>query len=99
MGILATYGTSRMLTGSGRDDLQRGNELDAVLLLAIGVDYGLHVVKRVEETGGVGTREHGEGPEPRRQERRSGPAPPWHRLHCVTIFTNLGFYRSSDQHS
>ena len=49
-GILATYGTSGLLTKLGVDmTFNQAMNSIPVLLLAIGVDYGLHVVKRVRE--------------------------------------------------
>ena len=49
-GILATYGTSGLLTKLGVDmTFNAAMNSIPVLLLAIGVDYGLHVVKRVRE--------------------------------------------------
>ena len=41
--------TVLILTELRVDMTQRGNELDTRSPLAIGVDYGLHVVKRVRE--------------------------------------------------
>ena len=50
LGIGATYGTSGALTAIGVPmTFNAAMNSIPVLLLAIGVDYGLHVVKRVRE--------------------------------------------------
>ena len=104
-GILATYGTSGLLTKLGVDmTFNAAMNSIPVLLLAIGVDYGLHVVKRVreeylEESGDSGSRVMELSNEARRKAIRSGTTLPSIAL-LIAIFTDMvGFlsFRLSSQ--
>ena len=80
-GILATYGTSGLLTKIGVDmTFNAAMNSIPVLLLAIGVDYGLHVVKRVreeylEESGDKASRISALGEEARSCLLYTSPSP------------------------
>ena len=104
-GILATYGTSGLLTKIGVDmTFNAAMNSIPVLLLAIGVDYGLHVVKRVreeylEESGDKASRISALGEEARRKAIRSGTTLTSVAL-LIAIFTDMvGFlsFRLSSQ--
>ncbi len=104
-GILATYGTSGLLTKLGVDmTFNAAMNSIPVLLLAIGVDYGLHVVKRVreeylEESGDSGSRVMELSNEARRKAIRSGTTLTSIAL-LIAIFTDMvGFlsFRLSSQ--
>ena len=104
-GILATYGTSGLLTRLGVDmTFNAAMNSIPVLLLAIGVDYGLHVVKRVreeylEESGDSGSRVMELSNEARRKAIRSGTTLTSIAL-LIAIFTDMvGFlsFRLSSQ--
>ena len=105
-GILATYGTSGLLTKLGVDmTFNAAMNSIPVLLLAIGVDYGLHVVKRVreeylEESGDSGSRVMELSNEARRKAIRSGTTLTSIAL-LIAIFTDtvgfLSFRLSSQQ--
>ena len=104
-GILATYGTSGLLTKLGVDmTFNAAMNSIPVLLLAIGVDYGLHVVKRVreeylEESGDSGSRVMELSNEARRKAIRSGTTLTSMAL-LIAIFTDMvGFlsFRLSSQ--
>lgn len=105
-GILATYGTSGLLTKVGVDmTFNQAMNSIPVLLLAIGVDYGLHVVKRIreeymEESGGLeGGRISDLSQEARHRAIRSGTTLTSIAL-LIAIFTDMvGFlsFRLSSQ--
>ena len=104
-GILATYGTSGLLTKIGVDmTFNAAMNSIPVLLLAIGVDYGLHVVKRVreeylEESGDSESRVMELSNEARRKAIRSGTTLTSIAL-LIAIFTDMvGFlsFRLSSQ--
>ena len=104
-GILATYGTSGLLTKLGVDmTFNAAMNSIPVLLLAIGVDYGLHVVKRVreeylEESGDSESRVMELSNEARRKAIRSGTTLTSIAL-LIAIFTDMvGFlsFRLSSQ--
>ena len=98
-GILATYGTSGLLTRLGVDmTFNAAMNSIPVLLLAIGVDYGLHVVKRVreeylEESGDSGSRVMELSNEARRKAIRSGTTLTSIAL-LIAIFTDMGGFLS-----
>jgi len=104
-GILATYGTSGLLTKLGVDmTFNQAMNSIPVLLLAIGVDYGLHVVKRVreeylEESGDSESMVMDLSNEARRKAIRSGTTLTSIAL-LIAIFTDMvGFlsFRLSSQ--
>lgn len=104
-GILATYGTSGLLTKIGVDmTFNAAMNSIPVLLLAIGVDYGLHVVKRVreeylEESGDGSSRISALSEDARRKAIRSGTTLTSIAL-LIAIFTDMvGFlsFRLSSQ--
>ena len=104
-GILATYGTSGLLTKIGVDmTFNAAMNSIPVLLLAIGVDYGLHVVKRVreeylEESGDGTSRISALSEDARRKAIRSGTTLTSIAL-LIAIFTDMvGFlsFRLSSQ--
>ena len=104
-GILATYGTSGLLTKLGVDmTFNAAMNSIPVLLLAIGVDYGLHVVKRVreeylEESGDPESTVKDLSHEARRKAIRSGTTLTSIAL-LIAIFTDMvGFlsFRLSSQ--
>tara|TARA_Y100001954_G_scaffold150893_1_gene160338 strand:- start:130 stop:2367 length:2238 start_codon:yes stop_codon:yes gene_type:complete len=104
-GILATYGTSGLLTKLGVDmTFNAAMNSIPVLLLAIGVDYGLHVVKRVreeylEESGDSESRVMELSNEARSKAIRSGTTLTSIAL-LIAIFTDMvGFlsFRLSSQ--
>ena len=104
-GILATYGTSGLLTKLGVDmTFNQAMNSIPVLLLAIGVDYGLHVVKRVreeylEESGDDSARITSLSEEARMKAIRSGTTLTSIAL-LIAIFTDMvGFlsFRLSSQ--
>tara|TARA_B100000683_G_scaffold169157_1_gene163080 strand:- start:130 stop:2367 length:2238 start_codon:yes stop_codon:yes gene_type:complete len=104
-GILATYGTSGLLTKLGVDmTFNAAMNSIPVLLLAIGVDYGLHVVKRVreeylEESGDSESRVMELSNEARSKAIRSGTTMTSIAL-LIAIFTDMvGFlsFRLSSQ--
>ena len=104
-GILATYGTSGLLTKLGVDmTFNQAMNSIPVLLLAIGVDYGLHVVKRVreeylEESGDDSARITSLSEEARMKAIRSGTTLTSLAL-LIAIFTDMvGFlsFRLSSQ--
>mgnify|MGYP001235815699 CR=1 FL=1 len=104
-GILATYGTSGLLTKLGVDmTFNAAMNSIPVLLLAIGVDYGLHVVKRVreeylEESGDSESMVTSLSEDARRRAIRSGTTLTSIAL-LIAIFTDIvGFlsFRLSSQ--
>ena len=104
-GILATYGTSGLLTKIGVEmTFNAAMNSIPVLLLAIGVDYGLHVVKRVreeylEESGDSTSRVRDLSEDARRKAIRSGTTLTSIAL-LIAIFTDMvGFlsFRLSSQ--
>ena len=104
-GILATYGTSGILTKLGVDmTFNAAMNSIPVLLLAIGVDYGLHVVKRVreeylEESGDSESTVRDLSHDARRKAIRSGTTLTSIAL-LIAIFTDMvGFlsFRLSSQ--
>ena len=104
-GILATYGTSGLLTRLGVDmTFNAAMNSIPVLLLASGVDYGLHVVKRVreeylEESGDDSARITSLSEEARMKAIRSGTTLTSLAL-LIAIFTDMvGFlsFRLSSQ--